>query len=53
MLDRPFAGEVGIRKVLLEDAAELGVNTGLPVSCGLRLLDPKMEFMPAAAGVEG
>lgn len=52
ILRRPLTGELGMRNVLFEEVAELGVKVGPPPE---RLFiegaaDPKMEW---GAGVEG
>jgi len=56
MLRRFLTGEFGIRKVLFDDVAELGVNTGPPPDKWLfaeEVDGPKMEELGAPAGVVG
>ena len=50
MLNRPLTGELGIRKVLLDEVAELGVKT-LPKAIWLLEDEPEPKMEPA--GVEG
>lgn len=47
-------GELGMRKVLLDEVAELGVNRVFPNGCPilLEIAGPKMDWF-APAGVEG
>lgn len=51
---RFLMGELGMRKVLLDEVAELGVNRVFPNGCPilLEIAGPKMDWF-APAGVEG
>ena len=56
MLRRPLTGELGMRNVLFEEVAELGVKTGPPPESWLPVAEdaagPKIEC-GGPAGVEG